>query len=46
MVVFGTILIASWHRSSQLRAGGAVIARALGGVPVNANDGDLKRSAC
>jgi Zn-dependent protease with chaperone function len=42
-VVFGTILIASWHRSSQLRAGGAVIARALGGVPVNANDGDLKR---
>jgi len=42
-IVFGTILIASWHRSSQLRAGGAVIARALGGVPVNANDGDLKR---
>jgi len=42
-VVFGTILIASWHRSSQLRAGGAVIARALGGVQVNANDGDLKR---
>ena len=41
--VFGTILIASWHRSSQLRAGGAVIARALGGVQVNANDGDLKR---
>jgi Zn-dependent protease with chaperone function len=42
-VVFGTILIASWHRSSQLRAGGAVIARALGGVPVNSSDGDLKR---
>ena len=42
-IVFGTILIASWHRSSQLRAGGAVIARALGGVQVNANDGDLKR---
>jgi Zn-dependent protease with chaperone function len=42
-VVFGTILIASWHRSSQLRAGGAVIARALGGVQVNAHDGDLKR---
>ncbi len=41
--MFGTILIASWHRSSQLRAGGAVIARALGGVQVNANDGDLKR---
>ena len=42
-IVFGTILIASWHRSSQLRAGGAVVARALGGVQVNANDGDLKR---
>jgi len=42
-IVFGTILIASWHRSSQLRAGGAVIARALGGVQVNANDGDLRR---
>jgi Zn-dependent protease with chaperone function len=43
MVVLFTILIASWHRSSQLRAGGAVVARALGGVPVNASDGDLKR---
>jgi Zn-dependent protease with chaperone function len=43
LVVFGTILIASWHRSSQLRAGGAVVARALGGVQVNASDGDLKR---
>ena len=42
-IVFGTILIASWHRSSQLRAGGAAVARALGGVQVNANDGDLKR---
>jgi Zn-dependent protease with chaperone function len=42
-VVFATILIASWHRSSQLRAGGAVIARALGGVQVNAGDGDMKR---
>ena len=43
IVVMCTILIASWHRSSQLRAGGAVVARALGGVPVNASDGDLKR---
>jgi Zn-dependent protease with chaperone function len=42
-VVLGTILIASWHRSSQLRAGGAVVAKALGGVQVNAGDGDLKR---
>ena len=43
LVVFGTILVASWHRSSQMREGGAAVARALGGVQVNANDGDLKR---
>jgi Zn-dependent protease with chaperone function len=43
LVVFGTILIATWHRSSQMREGGAAVARALGGVQVNANDGDLKR---
>jgi len=41
--VLGTILIASWHRSSQLRVGGASVARSLGGVPVTAADGDLKR---
>ena len=43
LIVFGTILLASWHRSSELRAGGAVVARALGGVQVNASDGDLQR---
>ena len=43
LVVLGTILLASWHRSSQMRAGGAAVARALGGVQVNSNDGDLKR---
>ncbi|HYJ39667.1 MAG TPA: M48 family metallopeptidase [Steroidobacteraceae bacterium] len=43
LVVFGTILIATWHRSSQMREGGPAVARALGGVQVNANDGDLKR---
>ena len=43
IVVLGTMLIASWHRASQLRAGGAVIARSLGGVPVSAKDDDLKR---
>jgi Zn-dependent protease with chaperone function len=42
-IVLGTILISSWHKSSQLRAGGAVVARSLGGVQVNGNDGDLKR---
>jgi hypothetical protein len=36
LVVLGTMLIASWHRASQLRAGGAVVARGLGGVSVNA----------
>jgi Zn-dependent protease with chaperone function len=43
IIALGTMLIASWHRSSQLRDGGAAVARALGGVAVNANDGDLKR---
>ena len=43
VIAFGTMLIASWHRSSQLREGGGAVARALGGVAVNANDGDLKR---
>ncbi|MEO8017715.1 MAG: M48 family metalloprotease [Pseudomonadota bacterium] len=43
MIVLGTILIASWHKSSQLRAGGATVARSLGGIPVAAGDGDLKR---
>ncbi|HET9864974.1 MAG TPA: M48 family metalloprotease [Steroidobacteraceae bacterium] len=43
LVVIGTMLIASWHKSSQLRAGGAVIARSLGGVPVTAAETDLKR---
>ncbi len=43
LVVLGTMLIASWHRASQLRAGGAVVARGLGGVSVNASEGDLKR---
>jgi len=43
LVVIGTMLIASWHKASQLRAGGAVVARSLGGVPVTGNDSDPKR---
>ena len=43
LIVFGTILVATWHRSSQLRAGGSTVARALGGVPVTAGDGDFQR---
>jgi Zn-dependent protease with chaperone function len=42
-IVLGTILISSWHRSSQLRAGGATVARGLGGIQINGNDGDFKR---
>jgi Zn-dependent protease with chaperone function len=43
LIVLGTILLASWHKSSQLRAGGAAVARSLGGVQVGSGDGDLKR---
>jgi Zn-dependent protease with chaperone function len=43
LVVIGTMLVASWHKASQLRAGGAVVARSLGGVPVTGNDSDPKR---
>ncbi len=43
LIVVGTMLIASWHKSSELRAGGAVVARSLGGVPVMPSDDDLKR---
>jgi Zn-dependent protease with chaperone function len=43
IIVLGTMLIASWHKSSQLRAGGSVIARSLGGVAVTAQESDLKR---
>jgi Zn-dependent protease with chaperone function len=43
LVVIGTMLMAAWHKSSQLRAGGAVVARSLGGVPVTPQDSDLRR---
>lgn len=42
-VVLAVILIASWHKSSQLRHGGSVVARSVGGVHVLANDPDFKR---
>jgi len=41
LIVF--MLLASWHRSSQLRVGGMAVARQLGGVPVMPSDGDFKR---
>jgi Zn-dependent protease with chaperone function len=42
-IVIGVILGACWHRSSQLKAGGSEVARALGGIPITAADGDLQR---
>lgn len=38
-----TILIATWHKSSQLRQGGGVVARSVGGVHVLPNDPDFAR---
>ena len=41
--VLVVVLGACWHKSSQLRAGGAVVARSLGGVQINNKDNDLAR---
>ena len=43
LAVIVTLLLAAWHKTSQLRAGGAVVARSLGGVPVTGDDSDPKR---
>ncbi|HUQ12219.1 MAG TPA: M48 family metallopeptidase [Steroidobacteraceae bacterium] len=43
MIVLGVIFGAWWHKSSEMRSGGAAVARAVGGQPVTAGDGDLKR---
>ena len=40
-----TILGACWHKTSEMRAGGAVVARSLGGEPVTAEDADARREA-
>jgi len=42
-VVTLTILLASWHKASQLRQGGSVVARSVGGVHVPPNDPDFAR---
>jgi Zn-dependent protease with chaperone function len=42
-IVSAVILIASWHKSSQLRHGGGVVARSVGGVHVLHNDPDFAR---
>lgn len=43
LAVLVTILLACWHKASELRAGGAAVARALGGVHVKPEDTDLSR---
>lgn len=43
VIVLAVILIASWHKSAKMRAGGAAVARSLGGVPIIATETDLKR---
>jgi Zn-dependent protease with chaperone function len=43
LIILAVIFGACWHKSSEMRAGGAAVARAVGGVPVTADDGDLKR---
>jgi len=43
LAVLITILLACWHKSSELRAGGAAVARSLGGVHVKPEDTDLSR---
>jgi Zn-dependent protease with chaperone function len=42
-VLLAIVLGACWHKSSQLRAGGAFVARSLGGVQINNKDNDLAR---
>jgi Zn-dependent protease with chaperone function len=42
-MLLAIVLGACWHKSSQLRAGGAVVARSLGGVQINNKDNDLAR---
>ncbi|MEJ0084136.1 MAG: M48 family metalloprotease [Pseudomonadota bacterium] len=43
LAVLVTILLACWHKASELRAGGAAVARSLGGVHVKPEDTDLAR---
>ena len=43
LAVLLTIGLACWHKSSQLRAGGASVARSLGGIHVKPEDTDLAR---
>jgi Zn-dependent protease with chaperone function len=43
-IIVGVVILGScWHKAAQLRAGGAVVARSLGGVGVGSGETDLAR---
>ena len=43
LLVMGVLSVASLYKSMELRGGGGVVARSLGGVPVSSDTRDLKR---
>ena len=43
LLVMGVLSVASLYKSMELRGGGGVVARSLGGVPVSSDTADLKR---
>src|ERR1700732_2096759 len=43
LLVMGVLGLASLYKSMELRGGGGVVARSLGGVPVSGDTADLKR---
>jgi Zn-dependent protease with chaperone function len=43
LIVLAVVLGGCWHKASELRTGGAALARSLGGVAVTSEDGDLQR---
>jgi Zn-dependent protease with chaperone function len=43
VLVMGVLGLASLYKSMELRGGGGVVARSLGGVPVSSDTADLKR---
>ena len=43
LFVMGVLGLASLYKSMELRGGGGVVARSLGGVPVSSDTADLKR---
>ena len=43
LLVMGVLGVASLYKTMELRGGGGVVARSLGGVPVSSDTADLKR---